>query len=468
MLLDCIAFYTISKRLEFGWNSFEKITIFECSKIFNMATVKFRVLSKTETAQIYLRFSIDRDNVFQTKTGKVINPKFWSVKTSRPIQTQSEFKILNTELNELESFILKEYNSDYTKGVIFSKDWLSEKIDKFYNRINAIEDESVLLNYLQNFIDFKKSTSSYTVCTLRKYNNLKDRFSQYQKKKKKIFIINDISAKILMDFKNFLIVECDMMETTSIRFIKNLKTVIFDAEQNGIKIHYQIRGFSTGNTNTEYKVFLSFDEIEQIKDVQTINTDWKIARDWLVMGCYLGQRASDLLRMTKRMIYTKTDSDGNVFRFIEIQQQKTGEKVVIPIHDEVEAILKKYNGNFPPKFAESLDSNATIFNRHLKKVCELAGIHEMVKGKVFNDIKKKNEIVETEKCNLVSSHVCRRSFATNFYGNKMFTTPQLMSITGHKTESMFLNYIGKTADDWAMQTAKTFKEILNQKTKIAN
>lgn len=159
---------------------------------------------------------------------------------------------------------------------------------------------------------------------------------------------------------------------------------------------------------------------------------------------------------------------GIVFRFIEIQQQKTGEKVVIPIHDEVEIILKKYNGNFPPTFADSFDSNAVIFNRHLKKVCELAGIHEIVKGKVYNDIKKKNEIIETEKCYLVSSHVCRRSFATNFYGNKMFTTPQLMAITGHKTEQMFLNYIGKTADDWAMQTAKTFKEILDQKTKIAN
>ena len=75
------------------------------------------------------------------------------------------------------------------------------------------------------------------------------------------------------------------------------------------------------------------------------------------------------------------------------------------------------------------------------------------------DEKKKYEILEIEKCYLVSSHVCRRSFATNFYGNKMFTTPQLMAISGHKTETMFLQYIGKTKDDWAMQTAKTFKEL---------
>lgn len=428
-----------------------------------MATVKFRVLHKTENAQIYIRFSIDRNNVFQTKTGKTINAKYWSVKTSRPIQTIAENKILTTELNALENHILKEYNTDYSKGVIFSKDWLSEKIDTFFNRIEVKTDDAVFLNYLQNFIDFKRSTSSYTDCTLRKYNNLKDRFTQYQKKKKKIFLIKDIGAKTLIDFKNYLISDCDLMETTAVRFIKNLKTVLFDAEQNGKSIHYQIRGFSTGTTNSEYKVFLSFDELEKIKNITTINTDWNIARDWLVIGCYLGQRASDLLRMTNRMIYTKTDSEGNSYRFIEIKQQKTGEKVVIPLHDEVETILQKYNGDFPPSFAINFDSNAVLFNRHIKKVCELAGIHEIIKGKVYNEGKKKNEIVEIEKCFLVSSHVCRRSFATNFYGNKMFTTPQLMAITGHSTEQMFLNYIGKTADDWAMQTAKTFKELKNQK-----
>ena len=428
-----------------------------------MATVKFRVLHKTENAQIYIRFSIDRNNVFQTKTGKIINPKYWSVKTSRPIQTQPEYKILSIELNELENFILKEFNLDYSKGVIFSKDWLVQKIDSFFNRIEIKEDDSVFLNYLQNFTDFKRNTSSYTECTIRKYNNLKDRFTQYQKKKKKIFLLQDIGAKTLIDFKNYLISECDMMETTAVRFIKNLKTVLFDAEQSGKSIHYQIRGFSTGTTNTEYKVFLSFDEIEKIKNTTTINTDWNIARDWLVIGCYLGQRASDLLRMTNRMIYTKTDSEGNSYRFIEIKQQKTGEKVVIPLHDEVETILNKYNGNFPPTFANNFDSNAVLFNRHIKKVCELAGIHEIIKGKVYNEGKKKNEIVEIEKCFLVSSHVCRRSFATNFYGNKMFTTPQLMAITGHSTEQMFLNYIGKTADDWAMQTAKTFRELKNKK-----
>lgn len=428
-----------------------------------MATVSYFLRNKTANTKIQVQLSISRDVKLRTSTELIINSNDWSTDTKFPKQNNPENKNLSRQLRELSNYILNEYNIDFTNGIIFDNFWLKEKIGKFFNRIEVKTDDSIFLNYLQNFTDFKRSTSSYTDCTLRKYNNLKDRFTQYQKKKKKTFLLQDVGAKTLIDFKNYLISDCDLMETTAVRFIKNLKTVLFDAEQNGKTIHYQIRGFSTGTTNTEYKVFLSFDEIEKIKDVTTLNTDWNIAKDWLVLGCYLGQRVSDLLRMNKRMIYTKTDSEGNTFRFIEIKQQKTGEKVVIPIHDEVETILNKYNGDFPPTFANNFDSNAVLFNRHIKKVCELAGIQEMIKGKVYNEDKKKNEIVETEKYNLVSSHVCRRSFATNFYGNKLFTTPQLMAITGHKTENMFLNYIGRTADDWAMQTAKTFKKLSNQK-----
>ncbi|MCT3728207.1 tyrosine-type recombinase/integrase [Elizabethkingia anophelis] len=428
-----------------------------------MATVSYFLRNKTANTKIQIQLSISRDLKLRTSTDLIINSNDWSTDTKFPKQNNPQNKNLSKQLRELSNHILNEYNSDFATGRIFDSFWLKEKINKFFNRIEENTDDTIFLNYLHNFIDFKRSTSSYTNCTLRKYNNLRDRFIQYQKKKKKTFIINDIGAKTLIDFKNFLIIECNLMETTAVRFIKNLKTVIFDAETNGKQIHHQIRGFSTGTTNTEYKVFLSFDEIEKIKEVHSLNTDWNIARDWLIAGCYLGQRVSDLLRMTKKMIYTKVDSEGNSFRFIEIKQQKTGEKVVIPIHNEVESILEKYNGDFPPVFANNFDSNAVLFNRHIKKVCELAGIYEMITGKVYNETKKKNEIVDTEKYNLVSSHVCRRSFATNFYGNKMFTTPQLMAITGHKTESMFLNYIGKTADDWAMQTAKAFKEMKNQK-----
>ena len=432
-----------------------------------MATVSYYLRNKTANSKIQIQLSISRDLKLRTTTELIINHNDWSSDTKLPKQNKPENKIISKTLRELSNYILNEYSNDFAKGVLFDNYWLKNKINNHFNRIELKENDSVFLVYLKNFIAFKESISEYTECTIRKLKNLQERFNQYEKKKKKTFLIINIDKKTLIDFRNFLIVDCNMMETTATRFIKNLKTVIFDAENNGKQINHQVRRFSAGTTNTEYKVFLSFEELEKIKEVQTINKELETAKDWLIMGCYLGQRASDLLRMNKKMIYTKTDAEGNSYRFIEITQQKTGNEVVIPLHDEVETILKKYDGDFPPRFANTQDSNTTLFNKHLKKVCEIAGIHDIVKGKVYNEHKKKYEILEIEKCYLVSSHVCRRSFATNFYGNKMFTTPQLMAISGHKTETMFLQYIGKTKDDWAMQTAKTFKELKELKSKTS-
>jgi integrase len=55
------------------------------------------------------------------------------------------------------------------------------------------------------------------------------------------------------------------------------------------------------------------------------------------------------------------------------------------------------------------------------------------------------------KYKLITSHVCRRSFATNNYG--VLPTPLIMQVTGHATERMFLNYIGKNSLDFAQQIA---------------
>jgi len=64
------------------------------------------------------------------------------------------------------------------------------------------------------------------------------------------------------------------------------------------------------------------------------------------------------------------------------------------------------------------------------------------------------------KCDLVSTHICRRSFATNHYGK--LPTPVLMAITGHQTEKMFLKYIGKSAKDNA-ETLNDFWQLQQSK-----
>jgi hypothetical protein len=56
------------------------------------------------------------------------------------------------------------------------------------------------------------------------------------------------------------------------------------------------------------------------------------------------------------------------------------------------------------------------------------------------------------------NYVCRRSFATNFYGR--IPTPILMNITAHGTEKMYLAYIGKTTYDNAFQMLDYFSKLV--------
>ncbi|WP_260394292.1 site-specific integrase [Elizabethkingia anophelis] len=79
------------------------------------------------------------------------------------------------------------------------------------------------------------------------------------------------------------------------------------------------------------------------------------------------------------------------------------------------------------------------YNELIKRVCKDAGIDELCYGGVNNNGRK--VFKEYPKYELVTSHIGRRSFASNHYGR--IPTPLLMTATGHGTEQMFLKYIGK-------------------------
>lgn len=143
-----------------------------------------------------------------------------------------------------------------------------------------------------------------------------------------------------------------------------------------------------------------------------------------------------------------------------ITQIKTGKQVAIPLHPKVKEMLNKRNGNFPSKLS------AVNFNLHIKDIAKEAAIDTPTEGgKMIYD--EKNEIYRKKfgvypKHELITSHVCRRSFASNFYGE--IPTALLISITAHSTEKQFLEYIGKSPNDYAIQLAEYWsKEALQAK-----
>jgi integrase len=62
---------------------------------------------------------------------------------------------------------------------------------------------------------------------------------------------------------------------------------------------------------------------------------------------------------------------------------------------------------------------------------------------IISKNKNRKEFGTYPKYELITSHSCRRSFASNLYGKLPNMT--IMAITGHKTETQFLKYIKITS-----------------------
>ena len=122
--------------------------------------------------------------------------------------------------------------------------------------------------------------------------------------------------------------------------------------------------------------------------------------------------------------------------------------------------MDKRGGEFPPSFSKKISSNETIYNELIKEVCRLACIDEVVSANMRNKQTNRYEILEVPKYKAVSSHIGRRSFATNYYGE--INTALLISATGHSTEEQFLRYVDKPPKQNALSLAKEMRRLAMQ------
>jgi integrase len=418
-----------------------------------MATIKFLLQSQSEQSNIYVRLSIDRNNVFKRKTGFIINSKDWSNKKGQPILNDEVLKNQKVDLDEFKTKLENAHNNTVKQGLIINAQWLEEQIDLINNK-KPIVRLDILTNYTQHFIDNAHKRKNQTGGLGLKPNRIKSivtflgLINDFQKHINKEILIRNINPSLANDFKNWLFSKGFSINYVG-KNINNLKTLCRDADKNNIEIHPKLKFIETVSESTpsENLITLSFDELDKINNTKLMHTALINARKWLILGCYIGQRGADLLNLTTDNIKAIQD-----VKIIELEQQKTGKKVVIPILPEAEEVI---NSGLPYKI--SLQK----FNDHLKTICEIAGLDQPTKGKIRQEKTNLSKLGIYPKHKLISSHVCRRSFASNYYG--LIPTPVLIGITKHSSETMFLKYIGKTSYDNAYQMLEYVNKLQPRK-----
>ncbi len=190
---------------------------------------------------------------------------------------------------------------------------------------------------------------------------------------------------------------------------------------------------------------ITLTEKEIIKIQKTdVPEELQAAKDWLLISCYTGQRFSDFIRFSTQQIHI---IEGKTC--LSFAQQKTKKEIFLPLHPKVLHIIER-NKNCFPKIMD-----IQHYNRSIKEIAKLAHLNESLKSR--KRIGYRSREVQTEKWEALSSHIGRRSFATNFYGK--IPTPLLMEATGHSTEQMFLRYINPVNKDRILSLSNYFDII---------
>lgn len=429
----------------------------------------FIAKSKSQRCSIYVRFWDSNRVDLKSKTGLTVNYSDWS-KIKEEVKnnsTATDKDFTNQKLRDLNNYLLEKYNFEYNSNIPINKDWLKIKINAFFERNSESELHKLyFFDWIKKFIDEAPNRTSkgqkISSTRINRYTVVMNKLEVFQNYTNKKLRFSDIDLNFYNEFVKYFQEKEKLTDNTIGSYIKIIKYWCKNIELEGLPINsYYKHSDFTATSNKTKDVYLTEDEINLVYQKDFSNSD-KLdnVRDNFIIGLRTGLRISDFLNKLKEF-NIKDD-------YIEIETSKTEHNVVIPMHPQIKAILEKRNGQLPRKISDAK------FNEYVKDVCNEVGINEMIEGaKMENkkddkeyfdnsiEIKNKNrkEYGLYPKYDLITSHVCRRSFATNLYGK--LPNLSIMAITGHKTETQFLKYIKITPKEHA----EKLKEHWNNQNK---
>lgn len=391
-----------------------------------MPDVRFNLrptAKKGHSIQFIYRLNGDNKKVaFSTKL--FTKPTHWNKAKMRLRSTAPNNLATNAILDKFELHakeVIQEaiLNQEYHSTTSFKE----EVLRKVKGEQSTVESNEVL-KYYSSYMLLKKPNIAQD--TLNQYASTLSHLSLFIKSKKNNAKIEfkDCNEQFFKAFIAYLRDDKGLADNTINKILKHVQSVFNHATEKGVNL---LKDYKADSCQVSYieqpQFYLNEEEIQSIRDVELKKSDklYKTRSQFLV-GYNSGQRYSDFSEFKKEHI-VKTNSK----RYIHKRMQKTGEYVKIPINTELNEIIEEYKGF--PKFI-----SAQKFNDNLKELCKLAGIDTKV---ARNESGKQ---VMKPKHELVASHICRRSLATNMY--KM--QPDLysiMKITGHTTIQQLQTYI---------------------------
>lgn len=435
-----------------------------------MASIWFLIVGTKKKKKIYVRLKENAINYDKKASlNLTVLENHWSSSKERVkvMKDNTEYaEKINSTLSKVKTELLQNFNLDYSEGKEIDLAWLKQTILKIIHQPGKDEEDwkYYLSDYTEKFIEeaalsrtnprtgkrINYRTIQEYKTTLRYLKELEENVTNQRIR------LNNVTLDFKVKFDHYLSEVWKLSDSTVAGHINNLKLFCRQAKKRGLNVSNDVEDKDfTKPKSKSLDIYLTEEEITRIYEYKFKNEKLDNARDWFIIGLWSGLRVSDLLKLdVKKHIEEK--------EFIVKENYKTGILTVIPLHQQAVTTLEKRNWQFPRKISDQK------FNDYIKEVCKRVGLTEEIEGSLKKNVEindplnagktiKRQRIVDGiyPKYKLVSSHICRRSFATNHYGE--IDTATLMQITGHTTEKQFLSYIKKSPRDHADKLKEIWK-----------
>jgi integrase len=226
----------------------------------------------------------------------------------------------------------------------------------------------------------------------------------------------DLSQEVISKYEKHLQSTKKLANSTHGKRMKHLKWFLKSIDFDTSKI--KIRTFQ------KQIIALDLAELEALEaqDV-SLNRDHQRAKDLFLLGCYTGQRISDLKKISKESVVNGE---------LRIRQTKTGKDVAIPLMPEAAEILKRNSWAAPRTTEQDLNTN-------IKLVCKDAGIKTptiSITNKAGLDVR-----AHVEKYKLITSHISSKTFISTVATERYkMSPPEIAAICGKSLKTLLSNY----------------------------
>lgn len=401
-----------------------------------------KITDYSKSYPIYLRYTLGRKVDLNVSIGFKVLPDNWDEGKQR-VKNRSSIENRD-EINTLISNFIKHFetfeNSNKVKGITPTYEDVRTYYDSYFTK--PIKSKE-LFEFINEFIEKSKVSNNpltgkrVSLGTIKGYKVTEKILIDFNHEVYKLRF-----DKITLEFYYDFVEYCNNRKLSQNyigKHIKTIKTFMLNAVELGLTKNESFRSnkFKVLKEETD-DIYLTIDELNRIWALDfKVDKRKEQVRDLFLIGAFTGLRVSDYNSISNSNI-----TEVNGVKMLKIKTTKTGQVVAIPLHPIVLSILNKYNGNPPKSMPEQK------INEKIKEICFDAEIDEVefiaiTKGGVKITSKK-------HRFELVKTHTARRSFCTNAYLLGM-SSLDIMSISGHKTESAFMKYIKVTPEQVAIK-----------------